>query len=373
MTSHRIPRLVGLAILVIGTMGHSAQAGYVFTTYTGTDLGTISGTGTNFNGISNTGTVVGFTTPDNLNFTNFTANPLVSQTPTNLNLNSTAAMAFGINSAGTVVGTDGNGNAFALSGGTLTSFLPTGATSALAFGINDQGAIVGQYTNAGGFTPGFITSLPNVEGAGSNYVTVNAPTGTAIGNFVNVQGINDNGLVVGFYIGNDDHDHGFLAHTSSISNGMLTATAITDPTIPPVTGELGATFVFSQILAVNDHGIAVGYYQDSTGSQHGFLYNTNTGTYTLLDDPSATFTNGVEITQITGINNSGEITGFYSGPNGVFEGFVGVQSVPEPGSIALLGIGLATLLGMGCVRHLPVKDAGRGGRVATGSCMSRSS
>ena len=150
---------------------------------------------------------------------------------------------------------------------------------------------------------------------------------------------------MGYYIGNDDADHGFLAHTSSISNGMLTGTAIADPTIPPVAGEPGATFVFSQILAVNDNGVAVGYYQDSTGSQHGFLYNTNTGTYTFLDDPSATFTNGVEITQITGINNSGEITGFYSGPNGVLEGFVAVQSVPEPGSIALLGIGLATLAG----------------------------
>ena len=138
------------------------------------------------------------------------------------------------------------------------------------------------------------------------------PTGTASGNFVNVQGINDNGLVVGFYVGNDDQFHGFLAHTSSISNGMLTGTAITDPTIPPVAGEPGATFVFSQVLAVNDQGIAVGYYQDSYGSQHGFLYNTNTGAYTFLDDPSVTFTNGVEITQITGINNSGEITGFYS-------------------------------------------------------------
>ena len=176
MTSHRIPRLVGLAILVTAIAGASARADYIFTTYTGTNFGTVSGTGTNLNGISNNGTVVGFTTPDNLNFANFTANPLVSETPADLNLNSTAAMAFGINSAGAVVGTDGNGNAFVLNNGTLTSFLPTGAiSSALAFGINDQGAIVGQYTNASGNTPGFITSLANVEGAGSNYVSVNAP------------------------------------------------------------------------------------------------------------------------------------------------------------------------------------------------------
>ena len=33
------------------------------------------------------------------------------------------------------------------------------------------------------------------------------------------------------------------------------------------------------------------------------------------------FRNGVEVTQITGITNSGEITGFYSDANGVFHGF----------------------------------------------------
>ena len=67
--------------------------------------------------------------------------------------------------------------------------------------------------------------------------------------------------------------------------------------------------MFSQILGINDKGIAVGYYGDSTTSQHGFLYNTHTGVYTFLDDPSEAFDNGVEVTQITGINNSGEITG----------------------------------------------------------------
>jgi hypothetical protein len=96
--------------------------------------------------------------------------------------------------------------------------------------------------------------------------------------------------------------------------------------------------VFSQILGINDNGIAVGYYGDSTTSQHGFLYNTNTAQYTFLDDPAEQFSNGVEVTQITGINNLGEITGFYSDANGVFHGFV-ASPVPESASVLLAGLG----------------------------------
>ena len=63
----------------------------------------------------------------------------------------------------------------------------------------------------------------------------------------------------------------FDAKTANISGGFLLGTAIADPTIPSVPGEPGATFVFSQLLGVNDAGIAVGYYGDSTTSQHGYL------------------------------------------------------------------------------------------------------
>ena len=98
------------------------------------------------NGISNSDTSVGFTIDNNGNFHNFTVNPLKSNSATLLNINgSTTAMAFGTNAAGTVVGTDGNGNAFTLSNGKLKTFIPPGGTSATAFGINDKGTIVGQY------------------------------------------------------------------------------------------------------------------------------------------------------------------------------------------------------------------------------------
>jgi uncharacterized membrane protein len=302
-------RTDGPDLTILDTTG-----GYRFTNFDGPTPGTISGTGTNINGIANSGTAVGMTTGNSGTVINFTADPLKSRKTKVLNIDgSTAAMAFGINSAGTVVGSDGHGNAFSLSRrGVLKTFIPTGGMSATALGINDQGTIVGQYVTSTA-TPGFI------QVDGKSYATINAPSGP---NTVNAQGISDKGVVVGFYVGADGQDHGFMVDAKGVKRGTLTATAIADPTIPSVPGEPGATFVFSQVLGINDKGIAVGYYGDSTGSQHGFLYDTKTGQYTFLDDPSEAFDNGVEVTQITGITNSGEITGFYSDANGVLHGFV---------------------------------------------------
>jgi uncharacterized membrane protein len=301
----------GSPITILNTV---SSHGFTFTNLDGPNAGTNAGAGTNFNGISNAGTSVGFTIDNNGNFLNFAVNPLRMKTAQVLNINgSTTANAFGINSGGTVVGTDGNGNAFTLSRrGQLKTFIPLGGSSAAAFGINDQGSVVGQYTTSTA-TPGFL------QVRGRTFLTIDAPSGP---NTVNAQGVNNKGLVVGFYVGNDGQDHGFIANEKAARNGRLTGVAVADPVIPNVAGEPGATFVFSQILGINDKGIAVGYYGDSTTSQHGFIYNTRTGQYTFLDDPNEAFNGGVEVTQITGITNSGEITGFYSDANGVFHAFV---------------------------------------------------
>ena len=301
-------------------MSNTSSGGYQFINFDGPSAGTLPNTGTGQSGISNKGTSVGQTlTVSNTStlptISNFTVNPQKSKTVQLLNINGSTthfAEALAVNSSGTVVGTDGlNGSAFYTSKGKMKTFTVNGGMTT-AFGINDRGTIVGRYVTSTA-SSGFIRVNSK------SYITINAPSGP---NAVEAHGINNNGLVVGFYVGTDGQDHGFMANEKSAVNGTLTGVAIADPTIPNVPGEPGATFVSSTILGINDKGIAVGSYLDSTGSAHGFLYNTKTGVYTFLDDPREAFHNGMENTSIWGITNSGEITGLYSDANGVFHGFV---------------------------------------------------
>ena len=290
-----------------------ASAGPIFS-FTSFDGPGDNGGGTTVNGINANGQVVGFSSNGSATvFTNFIRNTDGTFTVLNVN-NDPLAMANGLNNALTVVGGSNNA-AFALNGA-LFSQLPNvnGTTAAeIAFGINNAGLVVGQYTDSStGTNPGFLYS-------GGSFTILNPVANAAV---TNAQGVNNNGLVTGFYSVDGVHQHGFFYNSGTSSFSLPP-----DPNIP--------NLVLTQFLGLNDLGIAVGYYQLPDGSQHGFLYNIATQTYTFLDDPNAA-TSGLSITQITGINDAGEITGFYVDANtGLQRGFIGT-AVPEPGTLGLL-------------------------------------
>jgi probable HAF family extracellular repeat protein len=319
---------IGLAALTTAMGTPSARAGsYVFTNFDGPPD---SSGGTTVNGINNLGQAVGFGTGAGGAFTNFIRNTNGSFTTLTFN-GSSAANANGINSSDQIVGMSGTTAFFLTNGGNTVTPLPAvnGTTTAeAAFGINDHGTIVGQYTDSNtGTSPGFVY-------AAGVFTTLNPVSNAAQ---VFAQGMNNNGLVVGFYNTDGMHDHGFLYDTATSHYTLLA-----DPIV--------ANLFFTQFLGINDHGEAVGYYQTNDGSQHGFLYDIATKTYTFLDDPNIA-TSGTQITQITGISNSGEIAGFYvDGTSGRQRGFVATASVPEPGSLVLMGMGV-TLAGGFAVRR----------------------
>ena len=149
--------------------------------------------------------------------------------------------------------------------------------------------------------------------------------------FVNAQSVNNEGLVAGFYSTDGVHQHGFLFNDVSNTYQLLS-----DPVV--------ANLVLTQFLGINDNGLAVGYYQTPDGSQHGFIYNLNTNSYSFLDDPNAALS-GFSITQITGINDSNEIAGFYvDAATGLQRGFVATVATPEPATLLLLPSGFIAFL-----------------------------
>ncbi len=79
---------------------------------------------------------------------------------------------------------------------------PPGAIFAQALGLNNKGQVVGQWMDGGNNTHGFVWSAQN------GFTTVDDPQG--VGTTV-VNGINDDGILVGFY-GTAPINTGFVAY-----------------------------------------------------------------------------------------------------------------------------------------------------------------
>ena len=96
-------------------------------------------------------------------------------------------------------------------------------------------------------------------------------------------------------------EHGFLFKLTGGGSKILD---------DPLAGSIGTI-----ARGINDFGKIVGGYFDSSGAEHGFIFNTGTGKWTTLNDPL-----GIN-TECEGINNKGQIVGIYFA-NGIEHGFL---------------------------------------------------
>jgi hypothetical protein len=173
---------------------------------------------------------------------------------------------------------------------------PTGPGSVnQILGINDAGLAVGFYNDAIGNSHPF-----EVNQATGHFTQLKTPGRSSV-----ATGINDAGDIVGVYT-NASGTFGWLLHA-----GHLTAYSFPG----------GSD---TQALGVNKNDEIVGSYVDGAGNTHGFTLADPLGPvshWNTIDDPNALNTPGAG-TVVNGVNNAGDLVGFYTDPAGNVDGFL---------------------------------------------------
>lgn len=166
--------------------------------------------------------------------------------------------------------------------GVVTIDYPDGSATVLT-GINDWNTIVGDASVAFTLKNGVFTAL-QYPGANSTYVN----------------SINNNGIIVGYYM-----DGNFVRHGFTLQNGVYTS--VDDPNANDENG--------TNVTDVNSSGEMVGvYYRDSLA--YSFLYKN--GTFQDIAPPDTNYT------IVTGINDKGQIVGTTNFNSGGYTMFTGV-------------------------------------------------
>ena len=286
-------------------------------------------------GINNTGLIAGYfgdgVVLPNKGYT--LAPPYTQANYTNENFpNSVQTQVVGINNQAspTTVGfwIDGNGNNFGFvdQNGTFTPVTgpnvpSTGVTVTQLLGVNSANIAAGFDVNAAGDAQGFLYNI-----GAQTFTAITLPA-SFNATMTTATGVNNFGLVTGFYTDTAGNVHGFTDN-----NGAFTS--YDDP---------NGTGTNTMFLGPNNLGQIVGSYVDANGLTHGLVFNSLTNTWQTVDDPNSSATAAFMVTgtTINGINDLGQLVGFYSDGTNV-NGFL--ASVPEPGSLGLMGLGALGLI-----------------------------
>jgi hypothetical protein len=210
-------------------------------------------------------------------------------------------------------------------GGTAYSFQTLDNAHDLTFnqllGINDEGLIAGYFGSgaAGHPNKGYLLAPQARE-----YLNENFPGSVQ----TQVTGLNNRGVTVGFWSSmnnasmNNDNS-GFV----NVDGHFRTADFPTgDAASPPV----------DQLLGVNDSDVAVGFWVDGNGSNHGYEYNIGTGRFSSVNDPADP---GASL-QATAINDRGDIAGNIGSDGFLMSRHGQFTTLSVPGSSSTMALGV---------------------------------
>jgi hypothetical protein len=193
-------------------------------------------------------------------------------------------------------------------------------------GINDEGQIVGYFGSGAAGHPNKGYVIPPFS---RHFIDENFP-GSAQ---TQVTGENNRGVTVGFWSNTNmgvgkDANFGWV----DVYGHFRTADFPTaSPATPPV----------DQLLGVNDSDIAVGFYTDANGINHGYEYNIYRNTYSSVVDPNAP---SASLTAAA-INDRGDVAGVYTNPGtGATDGFLlrhgHLTDLVAPGASSTMALGV---------------------------------
>jgi len=290
-------------------------------------------------GINNSGTIAGYYgvgTATNPNKGYTLARPYGQANYTNENFPSSAqTQVVGINNnaspttVGFWVDNAGNDFGFVKQGSNFTSVSnpntpPGGPLFNQLMGVNDQNIAVGVYTDVNNALQAYSYNI-----AANKFTAITLPASFGAIE-TTATGVNNAGDISGFYVDGADVTHGFLDIGGTFSR-------FDDP---------NGAFVNTSFLGLNNNGEVVGSYIDASGLTDGLTYNYLTNTWTTVNDPFASATPAFLIngTTINGVNDLGQLVGFYSDGTNV-DGFLATP-VPEPAAVGLIGAGLIACIWM---------------------------
>ena len=201
---------------------------------------------------------------------------------------------------------------------------PADTTFNQLLGINDSYLIAGYYGS--GTSPthpnkGYVLRWPY---APADYTKENHPGSRQ----TQVTGLNNGGDTVGFYADANVDNFGFTDVGGHFAK-------VIDPHTPK--SKSGAPAV-NQLLGVNSHRVAVGFYNDAKGNAHGYTYNVAKHSFRVVTPPGATSVTA------SGINDDGDVCGFLTKKNGDVASFLDkggkFTTFEFPGSTDTTALGL---------------------------------